>query len=98
MGGGMSRPFRVLACHNFYSEGGGEEAVFNSEVKGLRRAGHEVIVYSRQNSDIAEWGARQTIARVPELLRSWRTRREITDLVATARPDVAIVQNVFPLI
>ena len=35
-------PMRILICHNFYQQPGGEDQVFASEVDLLRKFGHDV--------------------------------------------------------
>ena len=49
-------PRRVLLCHNFYQEPGGEDQVFADEGLLLESHGHEVIRYTRHNDDIAKHG------------------------------------------
>ena len=48
---------KMLLCHNFYINRGGESEVFENEVRGLRQMGHEVVVYARRNEEIADWSA-----------------------------------------
>jgi glycosyltransferase involved in cell wall biosynthesis len=87
---------RLLLAHNFYSEDGGENSVFRSITALLRQRGHEVIEYTRDSGDAQTLPARAAL--LAEGLYSARTAREVRSLVARERPDLAIVQNVFPLI
>jgi glycosyltransferase involved in cell wall biosynthesis len=89
---------KLLLCHNYYQEAGGESIVFDNERRGLEARGHAVVTYTRDNSEIAEMGALAKASLLPSAYFSSRTRREITRLVERERPDAAVVQNVFPLI
>lgn len=86
---------RILLCHNFYQEPGGEDQVFADEGWLLESHGHEVIRYTRHNDDIDRMGrwesARKTI---------WnrQTRTELQTLIRERRPDVMHCHNTFPLI
>ena len=89
---------KVLACHNHYRHPGGEALVFENLVKGLRERGHAVVTYVRDNSaiDAMSLGARAGL--VASAFDCATTRRELTQLVASEEPAIAIVQNVFPLL
>jgi glycosyltransferase involved in cell wall biosynthesis len=89
---------RLLLCHNYYQEAGGESIVFETERQGLEERGHAVVTYTRDNAEIAQMGALATVSVLTSAYFSPRTRRDLTRLVEKARPDAAIVQNVFPLI
>ena len=43
---------KVLMCHNYYQQAGGEDQVFADETWLLRDNGHEVIKYTRHNDDV----------------------------------------------
>lgn len=89
---------RILLCHNDYALEGGENAVSRMEARILRERGQEVLEYRRDSREIAAYGplakARAWLAGV----YSSRTRRDVAALVRRFRPEVALVQNVFPLI
>jgi glycosyltransferase involved in cell wall biosynthesis len=86
---------RILLCHNYYQQPGGEDKVFEDEGALLESNGHEVIRYNRHNDDI------NTMNKF-ELLKStiWNssTTAELTKLISNARPDVMHCGNTFPLI
>ena len=44
--------FKILIVHNFYQQPGGEDTVFRNEKKLLEDNGHEVITYTRDNSEL----------------------------------------------
>jgi glycosyltransferase involved in cell wall biosynthesis len=91
-------PAKVLVCHNHYAQPGGEGLVFENLVRGLRQQGHQVVTYTTDNTAIDSMSIRAKAQLLLSAYYSGRTERELTHLVATERPDVAIVQNVFPLI
>lgn len=48
----INKKYRVLMVHNFYQQPGGEDTVFRNEKKLLEENGHEVITYTRDNSEL----------------------------------------------
>lgn len=89
---------RLLLAHNFYREEGGENSVYRALAALLRDAGHEVVEYVRDSRELDGQGALARAAAIPAGFASRRTAREVSALVARARPQAALVQNVFPLI
>jgi glycosyltransferase involved in cell wall biosynthesis len=89
---------KLLLCHNYYQEAGGESIVFDNERQGLEARGHRVVTYTRDNAEIEDMGALAKASLVSSAYFSPRTRRELTLLVEREHPDAAVVQNVFPLI
>jgi len=89
---------KFLFCHNYYIHPGGESLVFENEHKGLEAHGHAVALYTRSNLETENLSALKRLGVLAAGYYSPRTRREITELVRREQPDVAIVQNVFPLI
>lgn len=91
---------RILVAHNHYRTGApsGEDAVFHNECELLRAHGHEVVTYVRSNDEIDESSLLKR-ARLA-LAGAWSktTYRDLADLIARARPDVAHFHNTFPLI
>ncbi|MHB8899059.1 MAG: glycosyltransferase family 4 protein [Thermoguttaceae bacterium] len=86
---------RILLCHNYYQQRGGEDQCFEDEGALLESHGHEVWRYTRHNDDVAGMGsldlARQT-------LWSSRTYREVRELIRRHRPQIMHCTNTFPLI
>lgn len=46
------KSLNILLVHNFYQNSGGEDSVFFNEYNMLMNAGHNVIKYTEDNSDI----------------------------------------------
>ncbi len=77
---------------------GGESGVFENLNRLLTKVGQEVEIYSRHNLDIPDFSTKDKILLGMEGFFSLRTWREIRSLVSEKHPQVAIVQNIFPLI
>ena len=86
---------KVLLAHNAYLHRGGEDAVAEAEADLLRSHGHEVLLYRRDNRDLAEMGKAQAAA---DTLWSRRTAAEVGQLLRAERPDIVHAHNTFPLI
>lgn len=86
---------KVLLCHNFYQQAGGEDQVFADETDLLRTHGHEVLHFTRDNRAI-EGASRLAVA--AGTLWNRRTAAELRALVRKERPDVVHFHNTFPLI
>jgi glycosyltransferase involved in cell wall biosynthesis len=89
---------KILVCHNYYRFAGGESDVFDAECRILETRGHRVIKYIRQNSELDSLSGARKLAALFTMLYSRQTAREIETLCRKEKPDVAIVQNVYPLI
>lgn len=89
---------RVLVCHNFYRQPGGERRAFEHQVELLRRHGDEVATLTRDSADVDRFSVGERLRFPLDTVESRRTRREVREIVARSRPDVAHVHNVFPLL
>ena len=49
-----TRKFRILMVHNYYQIPGGEDTVVANEMQMLKKYGHHVVFYSRNNSELNE--------------------------------------------
>jgi len=88
---------KILLVHNDYQQAGGERAAVQAQASLLRRRGHEVIEYARDNDEIRDFSTLEKALFFPRTLYSRATYRELTNLLKSERPDVAHVHNVFPL-
>lgn len=86
---------KILLCHNFYQEPGGEDQVFGDEGRLLESRGHTVLRYTMHNNAIATMNRVQLAWRTIWNRQSYRAVRE---LIRRERPDVMHCTNVFPLI
>lgn len=91
---------RVLLVHNHYRKGNpaGEDNAVAQEADLLRSAGVEVFTYFRSNDEVDEANVLRSAQVAAGMWRSLRSQRDIAELIATHRPDVAHFHNTFPLI
>ncbi len=88
----------ILFCHNSYQSRSGEDIVFDEAVALLRRAGHSVHLFTRSNREISTAGP---IAKLKIGLGTVNSAESVRQLQGVLRDnpfDLAIVQNVFPLL
>lgn len=86
---------KILLCHNFYQQPGGEDESFADEGRILEGRGHEVLRYTRHNAAIGGLG-KLDLAR--SSLWNRQTYDELREIIARDRPDVIHCTNIFPLI
>lgn len=89
---------KILLIHNFFQQFGGEDVVTLAEKKMLEEHSEQVFLYSRHNEEIKQYGSRQKLAAAVDTLYSRKTSRDIRSIVDRFGPDVAYIQNVYPLI
>lgn len=85
---------RILLIHTYYQQPGGEDAVFEAEKALLNRMGHEVIVVTFHNRDLARMPAWWQVA-----VTIWNGElyRSIRSLIREKRPEIMHIHNNFPL-
>jgi glycosyltransferase involved in cell wall biosynthesis len=95
--GRTAAPFmRILVAHNRYRQSGGEDGVFESEVKLLAGAGHEVDTLVVSNDGVDSFFDKATTAlRTVENPVGMAAMR---DAIGRVRPDLVHVHNFFPLL
>ena len=86
---------RILVAHNFYQHLGGEDVIFDAETKLLESRGHEVVRYTVHNDDVRTMGRARLLA---STFWNRATHREIAQIVADRRIEVAHFHNTLPLI
>lgn len=87
---------KILIAHNRYQIGGGEDAVFDAELKLLRSGGNEISTIVADNSEIQDWSDRLKTAL--RLCGSTGKRQELFRIIQKIQPDIVHVHNFFPLI
>ncbi len=94
------RSLRIVVVHNYYgsSAPSGENNFVDSEIGMLRRAGHDVHMYSRQSDEIREDGWRGLFH--GGLTVTWNALEvhRIRKFLRARKPDIVHVHNTFPLI
>jgi glycosyltransferase involved in cell wall biosynthesis len=89
---------KILLCHNYYQQPGGESEAFDNEVRGLKQMGEHVILFCRQNAEIEAFSSVEKLRLFFSAYYSDQTYNALDGLIRDERPDAAIVQNVFPLV
>lgn len=89
---------RVLIVHNYYQVPGGEDTVVTNEKKMLEDNGHEVILYSRSNSELKEFSIFQKLSLPFTTIFSLRTYKEIRKVIRDKKIDIVHVHNTLSLI
>ena len=86
---------KILICHNYYQQRGGEDCIFEEERDLLRDAGHEVLEYQRHNDELES----QSWFRIgKQMLWNRQAVTDVRDLIEKHRPDVFHATNTFPLV
>ena len=86
---------KILLCHNYYQQAGGEDQVFADEANLLNSRGHEVVRYSVHNDAIDEMNR---VAVAAKAIWNRDSYYKITELLHRERPDIVHFTNTFPLI
>ncbi|GAA0077121.1 glycosyltransferase family 4 protein [Clostridium sp. CTA-5] len=89
---------KVLIVHNYYQVPGGEDTVVANEKKMLEDNGHEVFIYTRHNDEIKESGIWGKIKLLFETIYSFKTIKEVKEIIRENNIDIVHVHNTLPLI
>ena len=88
---------KILLAHNKYKYPGGEDTYTYSLKDLLERKGHQVVLYTKNNSSISINIASQFKA-LSGLFFNPKARSELKAVIEKERPDVAHFNNIYPLI
>lgn len=89
---------RILIVHNYYQVPGGEDTVVANEKKMLEDNGHEVILYSRNNSELNKFSQFQKLWIPFTTIFSIRTYKEVKKIIKEKKIDIVHVHNTLSLI
>lgn len=88
---------KILLVHNLYRYRGGEESYFFSLQKLLKKNGHKVITYTKDNRDIRD----NLVGKIKIALNLFYNKKvedELSTLLQKHKPDIAHFNNIYPLI
>jgi len=88
---------RVLLVHNFYRDRTGEEIYLDSLAKLLRRKGHKVFIWSKDNREIGD----NLIRKIKIAIGMFWNRsieKELSGVIKRFKPDIVHFNNIFPQI
>lgn len=86
---------RILHVHNYYTQPGGEDTVFQAETALLRSRGHEVFEYLEFNDRIESMN-RASVAL--QTIWSQSSYQKMKHFLRGTKPEVVHFHNTFPLI
>ena len=89
---------KVLIVHNYYQIAGGEDTVVANEKKLLEENGHEVVLYSRNNSELRSLSKLEKLCLPFTTIFSLRTYREIKKIITEHKIDIVHVHNTLTLV
>jgi glycosyltransferase involved in cell wall biosynthesis len=87
---------KILFCHNYYQQSGGEDVVVANEMALLKENGHQVQLYCVSNNQIKNvW---QKLLVSLRLTYSRYHKAELKKHIRQFKPDIVHVHNFFPLL
>ncbi len=86
---------KILLCHSYYTQRGGEDRSFEEERELLQANGRQVIEYVRRNEELVGAGG---VKAALTTLWNRQAARDVAELIRAHRPDVLHATNTFPLI
>lgn len=89
---------KILQVHNYYQIPGGEDTVVANEKRLLEENGHQVIQYTRHNSELKNQTALQKLLLPLSTIFNLRTYREVKQKIREEQIDVVHVHNTLNLI
>lgn len=92
-----NRKYKILLVHNFYQQPGGEDTVFRNEKKLLEDNGHEVITYTRDNSELKGSFLKKILLPFITIFNT-KTYFDIKKIIKEQNIDIVHVHNTLCLI
>lgn len=90
------RPLRILVAHNHHADPGGFEVFFHGVTALLRRHGHHVVTFERDNASLDSlW---QKVPAFGSAIHSPSSRRAVAELLRDEQIDLVHLNNLWPLI
>jgi len=94
----MENGLKILLCHNFYQNIGGEDQAFWRQKELLESHGHQVICFTRDNQEIGKYHFFQKAGLAFSAFFSFDTYFKIKKIIRDEKPDIIHTHNIFPLI
>lgn len=94
----MEHKPKILIVHNYYQIPGGEDTVVANEKKMLEDNGHQVLLYSRDNSEIKSFSFLRKLMLPITTIFNPRTYRDIRKIIREEDVDIVHVHNTLNLI
>lgn len=87
---------KILFCHNYYQQAGGEDVVVTNEMAMLKSHGHDVQLYSVSNRQIDTFWKKVKVSL--RLTHSNLHKKSLKRHIEKFSPDIVHVHNFFPLL
>lgn len=92
------KQYRILQVHNFYQIPGGEDVVVRNEKRLLEEHGHKVYTYYRTNKELSEKGILGKLLLPFTAVYSFRTVREVKQLIKENHINIVHVHNTLTMV
>lgn len=89
---------KILICHNFYRQIGGEDMAVEAQIQLLQKQGHIIQYFFKRSWEIQPNSLFQKIQLGFNGIYSKTSANEFRRTLSDFRPDVVHIHNVFPLI
>lgn len=89
---------KVLIVHNYYQIPGGEDTVVANEKKLLENHGHEVVLYTRHNSELNSLSKFQKVLLPFSTVFSMKTYKEVLNLIKKEKIEIVHVHNTLNMV
>jgi glycosyltransferase involved in cell wall biosynthesis len=86
---------KIVLCHNFYQQPGGEDLSFAAEWRLLESHGHDVLPFTLHNDAIRTMGRWSVVRRT---FWNRETYDRLRELIRRERPAIVHCTNTFPLL
>lgn len=88
----------ILIVHNYYQFAGGEDTVVAQDAELLRKHGHNVIIYKRNNEELKLYSKWKKLFLPLTTFFSVKSYREVRKVIRENHIDIVHVHNTLPLI
>lgn len=87
---------KILLIHNYYQYPGGEDTYFESLKQLLIKNNHQVKTYTKNNKQLDSFSDK--VKTSIGLFYNLKTKNELSKIIKSFKPDIAQIQNIYPLI
>lgn len=94
----MKEKEKILIVHNYYQIPGGEDTVVANEQKMLKDHGHEVVVYTRDNSEMKKMGKIKKCILPMITIFNIKTYKDIRRIIREKKINIVHIHNTLNLI
>jgi len=94
----MIKKLKILHVHNYHINKGGEDEYIRILKETFEKNGHEVTIYSKNNSEINGYNIFKILNALLFPIFSIKSYYEVVEIIRKSKPDIVHVHNVFPLL